>query len=237
MSRTLAHARFETTLLLRNGEQLLLTVLIPLILLLAMTETAFVPIDGPRIDTAYPVVLTVSIIATCFTSLAIATGFERRSAAMVYLATTPLRRGELLMGKALATIAVTVVSTGIVTIAALILGWRPSGSALLAVALIALGMACFAAWGLAIASAFRAEAVLAIANALFLLLIIFGGVIVPATSLPLGGVIALLPSAALADSLRATIGAGSTPPITAVVVLAIWGIVGATIARVRFSWE
>lgn len=237
MSRTLAHAGFETRLLLRNGEQLLLTVLIPLILLLAMTETAFVPIDGPRINTAYPVVLTVSIIATCFTSLAIATGFERRSAAMVYLATTPLRRGELLLGKALATIAVTIVSTGIVTIAAAFLGWRPSGTAPLAIAVIALGMACFAAWGLAVASAFRAEAVLAIANALFLLLIIFGGVIVPASSLPLGGVIAILPSSALADSLRATIGTGSTPPVSTIITLVIWAVVGAIIARVRFAWQ
>lgn len=94
MRGAVAHAAWELRLTLRNGEQLLLTLVIPLILLIAMCVTTFIPTaDGlSRVATAYPVVCTVSVIATCFTSLAIGTGFERRSGALTFLATTPLGR-------------------------------------------------------------------------------------------------------------------------------------------------
>lgn len=239
MKAAFAHATWELRLTLRNGEQLLLTLIIPLVLLIAMCVTTFVPVYGDlsRVATAYPVVCTVSVIATCFTSLAIGTGFERRSGALTFLATTPLGRHGLVLGKILATVLIAALSIGIVTLAAVALGWRALPAAAWGIPVLLLGGVAFASWALFLASAFRAEAVLAIANAAFLLLILLGGVIVPADSMPLGGVIDLLPSAALATALRDCLGAGVSPSWTTGVILAVWAVAGFLLARSRFRWQ
>ncbi len=238
--RALHQAGWETRLLLRNGEQVLLTLVIPVGILLALAWTDLVPsIAGPdRLPTALATVLAVSVISAAFTSLAIATAFERRSGALRFLGTTPLRRGELLAGKLLATAVVTVVAAVVVTVVAVLLGWRPVAGSLWALPVILLGTACFAAWGLALAGLLRAEAVLAVANGLFLVLILFGGVVVPATSLP-GPIEAFaqaLPSDALAEALRAALVAGDAPSLGMVAVLAAWGVAGAIVAGRTFRW-
>lgn len=239
MKSVLAHASWEMRLTLRNGEQLLLTLIIPLILLIAMSVTTFIPtVEGlSRVATAYPVVCTVSIIATCFTSLAIGTGFERRSGALTFLATTPLGRQGLVLGKVISTVLIAALSIALVTITAIGLGWRPSAPAAWAIPVLLLAGIAFASWALFIASAFRAEAVLAIANALFLLLILLGGVIIPSSSMPVGSVIALLPSAALSNALQGILGEGSPPEALTIVVLAAWAVVGFGLARSRFRWQ
>jgi ABC-2 type transport system permease protein len=239
MRAAFAHAGWELRLTLRNGEQLLLTLIIPIVLLIAMCVTSFIPtIDGlSRVASAYPVVCTVSVIATCFTSLAIGTGFERRSGALTFLATTPLGRQGLVVGKIISTVLLAAISIALVTIVALALGWRASVHTAWALPVLLLAGIAFASWALFIASAFRAEAVLAIANALFLVLILLGGVIIPTASMPAGGFIALLPSAALASSLHDILGLGSIPEPSTLIVLAAWAVVGFTLARSRFRWQ
>lgn len=239
MRSALAHAGWELRLTLRNGEQLLLTLIIPLVLLVAMCVTSFIPTVGglSRVASAYPVVCTVSLIATCFTSLAIGTGFERRSGALTFLATTPLGRQGLVVGKMIATVLLAAISIALVTVLAFVLGWRPSVASFWALPVLVLAAIAFASWALFIASAFRAEAVLAIANALFLLLILLGGVIIPTASMPGGGVVALLPSAALANSLHEILGVGSAPEPVTIIVLAAWALVGFGLARSRFRWQ
>jgi ABC-2 type transport system permease protein len=80
--KVLSHALMEFRLLLRNGEQLLLALVIPLGLLLLLGGTGLgdrLPLgDGPAIDLAVPRVLALAVLSSSFTSLAIATGFERR---------------------------------------------------------------------------------------------------------------------------------------------------------------
>ncbi len=239
MKAALAHAGWELRLTLRNGEQLLLTLVIPLVLLIAMCVTTFVPVsDGlTRVASAYPVVCAVSMIATCFTSLAIGTGFERRAGALTFLATTPLGRQGLVLGKILATVMLSALSIALVSITAVAIGWRPTNAALWALPVLILAGIALASWALFIASAFRAEAVLAIANALFLLLILLGGVIIPASSMPLGWLVSLLPSAALAEGLRAALGSGDVPQWSTLAILAAWAIVGFALARSRFRWQ
>lgn len=239
MRAALAHAGWELRLTLRNGEQLLLTLIIPLVLLIAMCVTTFVPVaDGlTRVASAYPVVCAVSIIATCFTSLAIGTSFERRSGALTFLATTPLGRQGLVLGKIISTIALAALSIALVTVTAVAIGWRPSMQALWAVPVLALAGLAFASWALFVASVFRAEAVLAIANALFLVLILLGGVIIPASSMPLCWLVSALPSSALAEALRSALGAGSVPQWTTFAVLGAWALVGFALARSRFRWQ
>ncbi len=239
MRAALAHASWELRLTLRNGEQLLLTLIIPLVLLIAMCVTSFVPVvDGlTRVASAYPVVCTVSVIATCFTSLAIGTGFERRSGALTFLATTPIGRQGVVLGKVIATVLLAALSIALVTITAITLGWRANACALWALPVLLIAGVAFASWALFIASAFRAEAVLAIANALFLILILLGGVIINSASMPLSGLISLLPSAALANALRDSLGAGLAPGWSELVTLAAWAIVGFALARSRFRWQ
>lgn len=241
MSRTLTQARWELGLLLRNGEQLLLTLVIPVALLLGLALTDLLPgaYGEDRTAQALASVLTVSIISTAFTSLAIATAFERRSGALRFLGTTPLTRPELLAGKALATGLVLVLSAVLVILCAIVIGWRPQAGLVWAAVPAVVGTACFAAWGLALAGLLRAEAVLAVANGLFLALIVFGGVIVPAASLPgpLAAVVPLLPSGALAAQFEAAIVAGQAPSVGSLVVLIAWLAGGSLLAARTFRFS
>jgi ABC-2 type transport system permease protein len=238
--RVRSHAVWETRLLLRNGEQLLLTLVIPIGLLLGLTLTDVVVQDsGPaRIPRAVATVLTVSVISSAFTSLAIATGFERRSGALRFLGTTPLSRGELLAGKVLATAAVTAASAASVVVVAVLIGWQPAAGSAWAVPVMLLGTASFAAWGMALAGLLRAEAVLAVANGLFLALIMFGGVVIPASSLPglLGALASWLPSGALAAAMTTALVDGSAPDPMDVLTLLAWLAAGSAVAVRTFRW-
>lgn len=239
--RVAAQTRWETRLLMSNGEQLLLTIVIPVGLLLGLTLTdVIVQTRGPeRIPAAFATVLSVSVISAAFTSLAIATAFERRSGALRFLGTTPLGRGELLGGKLAATAVVTLISVLVVGTTALLLGWRPGPGSAWAVPVVILGTATFAAWGMALAGLLRAEAVLAVANGVFLVLILFGGVVVPSSSLPgpLSGLATVLPSGALTSALHAALVNGAAPSVADVLVLVIWGAAGALVTARTFRWS
>jgi ABC-2 type transport system permease protein len=240
-ARALRQAGWEVRLLLRNGEQLLLTFVIPVALLLGLGLTSLMPdaYGANRVSQALATVLAVSVISAAFTSLAIATGFERRSGALRFLGTTPLSRVELLVGKGLATLLVTALSAAVVAVVVVVIGWRPSTSTLWVPLLVVLGTAAFAACGVALAGLFRAEAVLAIANGLFLALILFGGVIIPAASLPgpLSAIAPWLPSGALAEALTQVVVSGHSPGLGSILVLAAWLVGGTTVAARTFRWS
>lgn len=245
----IAQAGFDLRLLLRNGEQLLLTIIIPIALLLGVTFVGAVPLTEPagpaRLPEALGGVLAVAIIASAFTSLAIGIGFDRRSGALLMLATTPLSRTAILGARILAAVAVTAIQTVLLGTTAMILGWRPTLSSLALIPAVALGTACFAALGFALGGAVRAEATLALANAVFLILVAVGGTTIPASSLPtpLGAIVSVLPSSALGDLLRWCTGfityAGDTwsALVVDVVVLAVWTLLGAVVARRTFAWR
>ena len=98
----LAQARMETRLLLRNGEQLLLAVVIPLIVLvggIAAARHFDLTFSHSPVDTLTPGMLALAVMSTSFTSLAIATGFERRYGVLKRLGSSPLPRSGLLAGK------------------------------------------------------------------------------------------------------------------------------------------
>ena len=235
-SRIRAHAGWELRLLLRNGEQLLLMFVVPVLLLFALGLSG---LSTKGINAAVPTVLAVSIMATCFTSLAISTGFERRSGALRYLGTTPLTRLDLIAGKFIATACLTAMSAAVVVALGLLLSWHPVLTGLLPALLVAvLAAAAWVSWAIVLAGVLRAEAVLAIANGLFLLFIAFGGVAVATSQMPgpVAAVINLLPSAALANGLRDSLEAGSFP-VQSVAVLAIWTVIGVALARRTFRWE
>jgi len=234
--RIRAHGLWELRLLLRNGEQLLLMFVVPVLLLIAI---GFSGLSTKRIDAAVPTVLAVSIMATCFTSLAIGTGFERRSGTLRYLGTTPLTRLDLIVGKFAATAVLTGMSMIVIVIAGLALSWRPELTGIPAAALVAvLAAAAWVSWALVLAGLLRAEAVLAIANGLFMLFILFGGVVVATSQMPdaVASIIDLLPSAALANGLRESLQQGGLP-VLPVIVLLVWTAIGVLLARRSFRWE
>ena len=172
LAKVLAHARWELSIYLRNGEQLLLMFAIPLGLLLLVKSIA--------------VVVATATIAAAFTSLAISTGFERRYGALRFLGTTPLTRVQLLLGKALATLVMLGLSVVLIAIVAAAMSRMPNvdlRGSLVVLAAVALGVVTFASWGVLLAGTVRAEATLAIANGVFLLLIGVGGVAIPVSTM------------------------------------------------------
>ncbi|WP_136520204.1 MULTISPECIES: ABC transporter permease [Cellulomonas] len=240
--RVLAQAAFETRTILRNGEQLLVTVVIPVLALVGLVRGTFVEIDtagASRVDFLTPGLLALALMTSAFTSQAIATAFDRRNGVLRLMATTPLGRGGLLAGKVLGVLAVQVVQVVLVGGAAAALGWRPPAAGLaLALVGVVLGTAAFTALALLVAGTLRAEAVLALANLLLLVLALGGGVIVPAGDLPapVSALAGWLPSGALGDVLRGCLLDG-TLPLAPALVLAAWTVgLGALAARV-FRWH
>ena len=97
--------------MLRNGEQLLLAVVIPVIVLVGMVRGADrlgLDYDHPVVDVVTPGVLALAVMSTAFTSLAIATAFERRYGVLKRLGASPLPRSGLLLGKVCALLMVEV---------------------------------------------------------------------------------------------------------------------------------
>ncbi|MBI0382558.1 ABC transporter permease, partial [Streptomyces albiflaviniger] len=184
-----AQAALETRMLLRNGEQLLLTVVIPSLVLVLFSTVDIVDTgsDGSTVDFLAPGVLALAVLSTAFTGQAIATGFERRYGVLKRLAVSPLPRWGLMAAKTCAVLVTEVMQIVLLTAIALALGWSPHGDPLSVALLLILGTAAFSGLGLLMAGTLKAEATLAAANLVFLLLLVSGGVIVSLDKFP-GGV-------------------------------------------------
>jgi ABC-2 type transport system permease protein len=242
--RVLAQASFEARSVLGNGEQVLLVVVLPALLLLALTRSGIVAIassGAERIDVVAPGVLALAVMSAAFTSQAIGTAFDRRAGVLRLLATTPLGRGGLLAGKVLAVLLVEVLQLILLGAVALGLGWAPVPSGAPAALLaVALATAAFTGLGLLMAGTMRAEAVLAAANLVWVLLLVGGGVVIPPEQLPgpLAGIAVLLPSGALGEALRIALGTGVTPDLVVpLVVLTAWAVGAALAAGRWFRWS
>lgn len=236
--RILAHADFETRAVLRNGEQLLLTLVLPVLLLVAVTRTDVVDLGtDDRIGVAAPGALALAVLSTAFTSQAIATGFDRRWGVLRLLGTTPLGPGGLLAGKALSVLAVEALQVALVGGVAATLGWRPTGFGA-AVVVLVLGTAAFVALALVVAGTMRTEAVLAVANLLWVVLAFGGGALLPLDLLPDGvaAVAAWLPSGALGEGLRTAFAGGGLAAGPTLALLA-WAAAGTALAARFFRWS
>jgi len=233
----------ELRLQLRNGEQLLLTMVIPLLLLVMGTHSDRVVDlgDGRPIDIITPGVLALAVLSTSFTSLAIFTGFERRYGVLKRLGASPLPRSVLLLGKLGAVLVIELIQLVLLSIVALALGWDPDGSPmswLWLVLLALLGTGAFGALGMLIAGTLRAEATLAVANLVYVVLLVGGAVLVPLDRYPDGAqsFLKLLPSGALGQALRDVFD-GAGPGLGPVVVLLMWGLVAGVLTARTFRWE
>ncbi|WP_116427765.1 ABC transporter permease [Streptomyces spongiicola] len=235
-----AQAALETRMLLRNGEQLLLTVVIPSLLLVLFSTVDVVDTGAGRaVDFLAPGVLALAVMSTAFTGQAIATGFERRYGVLKRLGASPLPRWGLMAAKTLAVLVTEVLQVALLTLIALGLGWSPQGNPLSVALLLVAGTAAFSGLGLLMAGTLRAEATLAAANLVFLLLLVGGGVIVPLDRFPDAAqtVLALLPISALSDGLRDVLRDGAALPWGELGILAGWAVPGLAAAARFFRWE
>ena len=234
-----AQIRAETRMTLERGETLLVTLGIPVVLLVFFTIVPVVATGTKhRIEFLAPGILALAVMSTAMVSLGIATGFERSFGVLKRLGATPLGRPSLLAAKIASVLAVELVQVVILVGVSLGLGWRPHAASGLAIAAVVLGTVGFAGVGLLMAGALRAEVTLAVANGLYVILLLLGGVVFPLSKL--GGLAPfarVLPAAALSDALHPLLGSGSGAPAEAWVVLAAWAVLAPVAAAATFRWE
>ncbi|MEQ7123516.1 ABC transporter permease [Actinopolymorpha sp. B11F2] len=244
----LAQGLMEARLLLRNGEQLVLALVIPLLLLVIGALAPGLDLGSAaggarRIDLLVPGVIALAVMSTAFTSVAIATAFERRYGVLKRLGTSPLSRTGLLAGKLLAVVLVEMLQLVLVVGAGWLLGWRPGvgvGGAAAALVLLVVGTCAFSSLGLLMAGTVRAEATLAAANLVYILLLVGGATLVPVEAYPalLQPVIGWLPSGALAEGLRHAFSDPSWGGVGGFVgVLLGWAVLGGIATARTFRWE
>jgi ABC-2 type transport system permease protein len=240
LRRIVLHGKYEALTMLRNGEQLILAVVLPLLALVGLTVTPL--LDGmgdTRVNVAVPGILALCAMSTAFTGQGISTGFDRRYGVLRFLSTTPLGRAGLIAGKIIAVLVVLALQVLVVTGVAFSLGWQPEASGwLLGLALLVLGAAAFTAIGLLVAGTVRPEATLAITNLLWILLGALGGIVIPAERLPrlAQDSVHLLPSGALGEGLRDAFLHGTLNG-NAVLVLLLWLVLAGAAAIRWFKWN
>ncbi len=242
VAATLAQTATELRLTARRGENVLVTIIIPAVVLLFFASSGVLPTGAGRpVDFLLPGSLALAVIATSLVNLGIATAYERHYGVLKRLGGSPLTRGGLLAAKMLAVLLVELAQLLLlVVIAVLVLDWTlPAGAAplLLAVALL-LGTVAFAGLGLLLAGALRAEATLALANGLFLVALMLGGIVLPLDRLadPLAALARVLPAAALADTFRVALGSGGDA-VGPVAILLGWGVGAVGLTLRTFRWE
>jgi ABC-2 type transport system permease protein len=236
-----AQTALEVRMVLRNGEQLLLTVVIPVLVLTVFGSVEVMDLGNraSRVDFLVPGVLALAVMSTAFTGLAIGTGFERRYGALKRLGASPLPRGALLAAKGLSVLTIETLQVVLLVLVAQLLGWDPRGSWEAVVVLLLAGTAAFSALGLLMAGTLRAEATLAAANLVYLLMLISGGIAVPLDRFPDGvrPFLEALPAGALSEGLREVLRDGQPLSWSHVGVLVVWAVVAGALTARTFRWE
>ncbi|MGH9172059.1 MAG: ABC transporter permease [Acidimicrobiales bacterium] len=234
-----AQIRAEVAMTLQRGETLLVTLGIPVCLLVFFSYVNVLPTgDKHAVDFLAPGVLALAVMSTAMVSLGIATGFERSYGVLKRLGTTPLGRPRLLAAKIVSVVAVEAVQVVVLVLVAVAIGWRPHVTAGTALAAELLATVAFAGIGLLMAGALRAELNLAVANGIYLVLLLIGGIVFPVSKLGGFAVVAkLLPAAALSGALQSSLGHPSQAPVESLVVLAAWAVLAPVVAAVTFRFE
>lgn len=241
MKLTFVQLRAELRRVAGNGEQLLLTLGIPVLLLVFFSLVDVLPTDTKEpIDFLAPGILALATMSTAMVSLGIGTGFERSYHVLKRLGATPLGRPRLIAAKIGAVIAVQIVQFAVLLPVAYLLGWNPgSPDWLPAVAGVIVGTVAFAGIGLSLAGRLPGEINLAAQNGLYLVLLLLGGMVIPFAKLPgaIRAVAHALPSGALADVLRETLSSAGTEPTRSWTVLCAWAVATPLLASRLFRWD
>jgi ABC-2 type transport system permease protein len=235
-----AQTRIEMLLTVRRGESLLVTLVIPLGILVFFSSVDAVNTSYKEpVDFLVPGVLALAVMSSAMVSLGIATGYERRYGVLKRLGSTPLSRAGLLTSKTLNVLALEIVQAIVIVATGIALGWSATGGLVAAIALLLVGTVAFAGIGMLLAGTLRAEANLAVANGLFLVLLFLGGMAYPLAKLPdaVETVAKALPAAALSETVRAVLTPGRSFPTGELVVLLVWAVAAPLAAARWFRWE
>lgn len=242
MKGFLALLKVELVLAARRGETLLLTLGIPVGILVFFSTVEVLPLPegtDEAVDFLAPGVLALAVMSTGLVQTAIGVAFERQYRVLERLAITPLGTGRLVAAKITAVACVEVVQILVLFATALALGWSPGldeAIGWMVVAVVA-GTAAFGGLGLVLASTLRGEATIAVANGLYLVLLLLGGMAFPVDELPgaVAAVAELLPAAALAETLRILFD-GTPHDGKAWMVLLAWAVAMPLVAVRTFRW-
>jgi ABC-2 type transport system permease protein len=241
MKPLFSQLRMELAVIARNGEQLLVVIGIPTILLIFFSNIDVLPTgEQSNVDFLLPGILALAVMSTAMVSLGIATGFERSYSVLKRLGATPLGTTKLVLAKSCAVGVVEAIQCSMLIVIGVILGWSPAvaswGQILIA---LILGTLAFAGLGLLMAGTLKAELNLAVQNGVYLILLLIGGVVIPIASLPspLRSVGSGLPSGALADVLREALTNAGSHPQSSWITLCLWAFVAPLLASRWFRWH
>ncbi len=235
-----------------NGETVFLTMGIPVVFLLFFSGVHVLP-TGTRhtVDFLVPGILALAVMSTSMTALGIGTGFDRGYGVLKRLGATPLGRPRLLAAKIVTVVGVEMIQAAVLVGVGFAIGWSPGsggggsgdgGSGVLvgaAVGAIVLGTVAFGGIGLLLAGTLKPLVNLAVVNALFVVLLLLGGMLIPLGKLPgwLAAVSRVLPAAALADALHHALGSSTAVSVHDWIVLVVWAVLAPTVAAALFRWE
>lgn len=194
----LAQGRVEAKLMLRHGEQLLLSVIIPLALLIGAAKLPMLA-DVAGIQQIFPMVLAVAATSAGFTGEAISLAFDRRYSALKRTGASGVPTWTIVAGKVIGVATMVAVQVVLLTAAAYALGFRASvpGLAMGAVTLL-VGVAAFTALGILLGGTLPAEVVLAVANLIWFILLGTVGWVMYSHGLGHNGFFNVVPTVALA---------------------------------------
>jgi len=232
----------------RNPESAFFNFAMPLgVLLLFGATSANDTVPGRsdvRVLTLFvPGILAFAVVVVAYGNLAATLALQRADGVLKRLRATPLPPMLYLGGQLVSTI----VTALLVSLATIALGGAAFGALPRVAAIppllivLALGISCFAALGIAISAAIpTADAAGAITNGTYLPLAMVSGMFSATLHLPrvLDTVVSLFPLKALADGLRAAYDpAAHGLPVGNALVLAVWTVAGVAVARRWFRWE
>jgi ABC-2 type transport system permease protein len=239
-----ALAAYEFRLVLRRGEGLLITFVIPagVLLVFSAFDTSGGSATGRPVDRLLPGSIGLAVIAASLVSLAISTGYERAYGVIKRLGGSPAGTSVVVAAKTVSVVLVELVQMILlVVIAAFVLGWTagPGASLPIVLAALVLGTVAFAGLGLLMAGTLRAEATLALANLLFLVFLVLGGIVLPLDRLPhaVADFAGVLPAAAMVRTLSIGLGGATGDATEPLAILAVWAVVFAGLAARRFRWD
>jgi ABC-2 type transport system permease protein len=231
--------RLERKLFWRNPSAAFFNFLLPL-LLLVLIASVFAS-DAKELDVLVPGIAGMSVMATTFNALANNITFQREQGILKRVRGTPMPAGSFLGGLLGSAVANAVVQVALIVVIGHVLygvDW-PSDPAVL-VLFTVLGVACFAALGVAFAHLIpNADAAPAYMNAVFLPVIFISGVFYSSDTLPraLDWAAQALPLKHVIDGFSEAIVGSNVNLGAASAIVAAWAVAGLVLAVRYFRWE
>src|SRR6266699_3102240 len=139
--KILTQTQFELLLTLRRGENILVTLIVPVVLLIFFTSLNIVPaVNGSAVNFLFPGILALAVLAAGMVNLGIATAYERYYGVLKRLGSSPLPRSGLIIAKVISVLALELIQVFVlISVAVILYGWQPGGSLLLTLLVLAIG--------------------------------------------------------------------------------------------------